>query len=257
MKTIRSFLPFVAAVLTLVAGCGDGRPSASGGRGVGDMRKAARKKAETPEKVQVPSEEVYPPEEVARRWYSAVAGGDARRAGSFVSGAEAGSDALMRELAELKEENRRRDRRVDVEFAAFTPVEINGRRARLTVVTDRGRRLALELTRIDGRWKISRIADRTPPSAATPVEIARKWHLAIMDGDGDAADALSYGAKQKKDNLDAIRAVRKLSGELEMLRSATFSETARHATVLVYSGGNARRILLENIDGNWKVVGTE
>ena len=84
------------------------------------------------------------------------------------------------------------------------------------------------------------------------------WHLAIMDGDKDAANALSYGAKQKKANLDAIQAVKRLSGGLrEMMLNATFSETARHATVMGYSGGHAHKILLENIDGNWKVVGTE
>ena len=98
MKTIRPFLPFVAAALTFIAGCGDGRPPVSGGRGAVDTKKTARKKAGTPEKVRVPEEEDYPPEEVARRWYSAAAAGDARRAGSFVAGAEAGSAALIREL---------------------------------------------------------------------------------------------------------------------------------------------------------------
>ena len=255
MKNIRILLPFAAAALALVAGCPAAAPRT---KGASDKKAAVRGKIETPNQVKVPEEEKYSPEEVARRWYSAVAGGDARGAEAFVSGAEAGSAALVRDLAELKAESRRRDRRVDVEFAAFTPAETSGSRSRLTVVTDNGRRIALELSRSDGRWKISRITDRTPPTAVSPVEIARKWHLAIMEGDQDAANALSYGAKQKKENLDAIRAVKKLSGERHKnLRSATFSEAARHATVLGYSGGNSRKVLLENIDGNWKVVGTE
>lgn len=249
MKKVRFFLPFAVAALTFAAGCGD---AASG------TKRAADRKTGTAARNRIPEEEKHSPEEVARKWYSAVADGDARRAEMFVAGAEADSAALMRDLAELKKENRRGDRRTDVEFAAFTPAETAGGRSRLTVVTDDGRRIALELYSIDGRWKISRIADRTRPGAVPPVEIARRWHLAIMDGDQDAANALSYGSKQKKDNLDAIRAVKKLSGgQREKLWNSTFSETARHATVLGYSGGHARKILLENIDGNWKVVGTE
>jgi len=258
MKKFRSLLPLAAAVLIIVAGCEEEAKMPESRKNVAPNRQnPVRVKVEIPEKLRIPEEERYSPEEVARRWYSAVAGGDAQSAAAFVSGAEAASDALVRELAELKAESRRRDRQLDMEFAAFTPAEINGQRAHLTVVTDNGRRIVLEFIRSDGRWKISRIADRTPAPAVPPAEIARKWHFAIMDGDEDAANALSYGAKQKKDNLDAIRAVKTLSGESEKLRSATFSETARHATVLVYCGGNTRRILLENIGGSWKVVGTE
>jgi hypothetical protein len=260
MKNIRSLLPLAAAVLIIAAGCGEAEVPESRKKAAPNRQKIVWEKVAIPEipgKLRIPEEEKCSPEEIARRWYSAVAGGDAQSAAAFVSGAEAGSAALVRELAELKAESRRRNRQLDIEFAAFTPAEINGRRARLTVVTDTGRRIVLDFVRSDGGWKIARIADRTPAPAVSPVEIARRWHFAIMDGDEDAANALSYGVKQKKDNLDAIRAVKTLSDELKELRRATFSETARHATVLVYCGGNSRRILLENIDGNWKVVGTE
>lgn len=207
------------------------------------------------------------PDDVARKWYAAVASGDARRAAEFVSGAEAESAALARELAEIEAEHAERKLPFDVKFAAFTPAQSRDDRSTVTIVTDDGRRIVAELRRAEEKWKIFRIA--VPPfrRIETPVEVARKWHNAIMSGDVDTANAISVGEKQKKENLDAVMAIRKLGAdaannsdierELKILKSATFSETGRRATVLVYTGGYSRKILLENINGSWRVVATE
>ena len=92
-------------------------------------------------------------------------------------------------------------------------------------------------------------------------------HVVTPGRDLGVADACSYGEAQKRENLNAVRTIRQLSRDaardpdarklLETLRGAEFSETELRAAVLVSTGRNSRKVLLENINGRWKVVGTK
>ena len=151
--------------------------------------------------------------------------------------------------------------------AAFAPGENDGDRAEFTLVAGTDRRVGIVMKKIGGKWRITRIADRVAPHVDTPLEVARNWHNAIMAGNVEAADANSHGEAQKRENLSAIQAVRTLSADaaripearamLTMFQKATFSDTGLRATVLMSTGKTTRRILLENINGHWKIVGIQ
>lgn len=250
----------ILAALTATAGmfstgCGDmsGRPRA-GKAGRGGNRPSSRPDSAF---------------EVVCKWHAALAAGDEKAAADFVAGAGSESSALAREMRRLRGSGNEADRKKLEAFkaAAFAPGESDDHRTELTLVSPDGRRIGIVLKKSGDRWMIARLVDRTPPHIDTSVEIARKWYDAIMSGDLGAADVCSYGEAQKRENLNAIRTIRQLSRDaardpdarklLETLRGAEFAETELRAAVLVSTGRNSRKVLLENINGRWKVVGNK
>lgn len=207
--------------------------------------------------------------EVVCKWHAALAAGDGTEAAKFVSGAEAESDALAREMQKLRGSKREADREKLEAFrsAAFSPGGNEDDRTELTLIAGAERRIGIVLKKSGGKWKIVRISDRDAPHVDTPVEVARRWHNALLAGDAETAAANSYGDAQKSENHKTIRVIEQLSRSvdrdpgsrkvLESLRDARFSDTVLRASVLVSTGGHTQKILLENINGKWKVVGSE
>ena len=207
--------------------------------------------------------------EVLCKWHAALAKGDDAAAAGSVCGAEAENAALAKALRSLRDSGGKADRERLEAFraAAFAPGENDADRAEFTLVAGADRRIGIVLKKIGGKWMITRIADHVAPHVDTPLEVARNWHNAIMAGNVEAADANSHGEAQKRENLSAIQAVKTLSLDaatipearsmLAMFQKASFSDTGLRATVLMSTGKSTRRILLENINGRWKIVGIQ